>query len=80
MKGKFKDPHFQLWFHRMLKFVWLSFGIFGIMPTKYSELVRSSIPVLFFISVYANYISHWSTERAIEAQLESRKDNSAKSD
>lgn len=39
-----------------LAFVWLGFGILGLIVGG----IRESIPVLFFISVYANVAGHWS--------------------
>lgn len=56
-----------------LAFVWLGVGIVGVAVAG----VRESIPILFFISVYANVAGHWSgwqagrTEvRQVEAEEE----------
>lgn len=72
VRDKLGDVKFQVWLHRMVKYFWLAIAIFGILPLDSSDAIRNSIPILFFISVYANYVSHWSTERALEAQLEAR--------
>lgn len=39
-----------------LAIAWLGFGILGLLE----QGIRESIPVLFFISVYANVAGHWS--------------------
>lgn len=39
-----------------LALAWLVFGLLGLAL----EGLRSSIPILFFISVYANVAGHWS--------------------
>lgn len=39
-----------------LAIAWLAFGVVGLARHE----VRESIPVLFFISVYANVAGHWS--------------------
>lgn len=39
-----------------LAWAWLAFGILGLCVQD----IRSSIPMLFFISVYANVAGHWS--------------------
>lgn len=72
VKDKCRDVEFQYKTNLVLKYFWLAFGIFGLLPFALSISIRTSIPILFFVSVYANYVSHMSTERALAAQLESR--------
>lgn len=53
--------------HRGLAIGWFFFGILGVMTAVFQPLgldVTTSIPALFFISVYANVIGHIS---ALEA-------------
>lgn len=39
-----------------LAWIWLAVGLVGIVISG----IRESIPILFFISVYANVAGHWS--------------------
>jgi len=61
--------------HRGLKYLWLALGLWSLSPLAGAETFRNSVAVVVFISIYANYVSHWSTERALEAQQESRRGN-----
>lgn len=58
--------------HRIWAWTWFAFGIFGLVDYA-SDIpgwkVADSIPVLFFISVYANFTGHLSTSQAARAEL-----------
>lgn len=73
MKGWFEEPGTQRRLHQFLKYFWFGLAVFSITP--WGHFLTNSIAVIFFISVYANFVSHWSTERAIDAQLETRENN-----
>lgn len=48
-----------------LAVIWLGFGLAGLIL----DGVRESIPVLFFISVYANVAGHWSAWQASRTEV-----------
>lgn len=62
--NKLDDPKFAKKLHAVLAILWLAFGLFGLFQyvttSNPQKAIASSIPVLFFISVYANTAGHWS--------------------
>ena len=81
MPGEKKDPHDRQRAHDRKAVFWLVCGVAGVIDyvvylvMNPEELVASihplagSIPVLYFISVYANYIGHRSASEANEAEI-----------
>jgi hypothetical protein len=67
--------------HQWLAYFWLGFGIAGLLEYagylfKHPDQILSSvhpiansIPVLFFISVYANYASHKAAAEAVRSEM-----------
>lgn len=66
-------------FHAAAAFAWLGFGIFGLVqyllylqdhpdPRAFMP-VAQSIPILFFISVYANVVGHWASYQAKHGEI-----------
>lgn len=51
--------------NRTAKWLW----IVAIPVTEFTGL-RTALPWLLFMSLWANVVSHWTVERALEAQLE----------
>ena len=69
------SPKFLKQLHLILAWAWLLFGIwgalrFGIKSLKFGPALAQSIPVLFFISVYANFIGHVSSAQAADVEIE----------
>lgn len=75
----FGRPSFVAKFHAVAAVVWLSIGLFGLVqyvlylrtrpdPEAFSP-IAASIPVLFFISVYANVVGHWSSYQAAKVEV-----------
>lgn len=75
----FGRPEFVAKFHAVAAILWLSIGIFGLIqyvlylranpdPEAFSP-IAASIPVLFFISVYANVVGHWSSYQAAKVEV-----------
>lgn len=75
----FGRPQFVAKFHAGAAFVWLAIGIFGLVqyitylqshpdPEAFSP-IAGSIPILFFISVYANVVGHWSSYQASKVEV-----------
>lgn len=61
--------------HLIWAWSWFSFGLLGLADYLWgTEYVANSIPVLFFISVYANFTGHLSTAQAAKAAIEARND------
>lgn len=73
----FGRPEFLASFHKWAAWGWLAFGLYGIAAflRGWSPNVADSIPVLFFISVYANLVGHWSSQQA--AKVEIKQDEAA---
>jgi hypothetical protein len=67
------DPHAQRRVNLILAWSWFFFGIFGLVDfLVWPGLgIAKSIPVLFFISVYANFTGHLSTAQAARVELNS---------
>lgn len=59
------NPVFMRRVNGWLAFVWLAVGVGGVATSS----VRESIPVLFFISVYANVSGHWSAWQAARVEV-----------
>lgn len=66
-------------FHAVAAFVWLAFGIYGLVQyliylqyhsdSRAFVPVAQSIPILFFISVYANVVGHWASYQAKRSEI-----------
>lgn len=79
----FGRPSFIAKFHGVAAIVWLAIGLFGLAqyvlylrhhPTRDAfSPIAASIPILFFISVYANVVGHWSSYQA--ARVERKQDD-----
>ena len=62
------------WLNIVLAWLWFSFAMYGL--SEYIDLVSGpfkskiadSIPVLFFISVYANFVGHLATAQAARTE------------
>jgi hypothetical protein len=75
----FGRPDFIAKFHAIAAGVWLAIGIFGLVQyTVYLQghhvdnafsPIAQSIPILFFISVYANVVGHWSSYQAAKVEV-----------
>lgn len=75
----FGRPEFVAKFHAVAAVVWLAVGVFGLIqyllylqdepdPLAFSPIAQS-IPILFFISVYANVVGHWSSYQAAKVEV-----------
>lgn len=73
MKKIVNSAKFQLKLHKYLKYVWLAIAIFSVTP--WGTFIQQSLAAVVFFSIYANYVAHWSTERAIEAELSANGNN-----
>lgn len=64
-------------FHAWAAWLWFLFGLFGLAQYVWikathgnvDEAITASIPVLFFISVYANTVGHWSSNQAARVEV-----------
>lgn len=75
----FGRPQFIAKFHATAAVTWLAVGVFGLVQYVIylqSHSVRDafnpiaqSIPILFFISVYANVVGHWSSYQAAKVEV-----------
>lgn len=68
----FGRPAFLAKFHAVAAWMWLALGVFGL--TQYvlygpKHAIAASIPWLFFISVYANCVGHWSSNQAARVEV-----------
>jgi hypothetical protein len=65
------DPPAQHRVNLVLAWAWLTFGIWGLVnyATGWSPNLADSIPVLFIISVYANFTGHLSTAQAARVEI-----------
>jgi hypothetical protein len=63
-----EKPQILLKFHRGSKWLWIV-----AIPVSEATTLRSWLPWLVFMSLWANVVSHWGAERAIEAQLAAHK-------
>lgn len=75
----FGRPQFVARFHAVAAILWLAVGVFGLVqylvylkhnpdPKAFTPIAQS-IPVLFFISVYANVVGHWSSYQAAKVEV-----------
>lgn len=75
----FGRPEFVARFHACAAVLWLVIGLFGLVqyllylrsnpdPLAFSPIAQS-IPILFFISVYANVVGHWSSYQAAKVEV-----------
>lgn len=65
-------PEFLLPLNRTLKWFWIV-----MMPVVvFVPALRQNVTLVLLLSLYANMAANWSAERALEAQLEGRDDNS----
>ena len=75
----FGRPAFIAKFHAVAAVVWFALGLFGLGqfvlylqdkpdPEAFSP-IAASIPILFFISVYANVVGHWSSFQAAKVEV-----------
>ncbi len=68
----FGRPEFLAKFHTAAAWAWFVFGLIGtieyLMRGK-TAFLANSIPVLFFISVYANTVGHWSCQQASKVEV-----------
>lgn len=65
------DPNRQRHVNLGLAWGWFVFGILGLADDvlHWGLHIDKSIPVLFFISVYANFVGHLGTASANQAQV-----------
>ena len=61
------NPRTMQRLHGVLTLAWLAIGLFGLTPA--GTIIRESIPALFFISVYANAVGHWSSRQAAKVEV-----------
>lgn len=91
-EGFSKGPAQRQRAHHRKASIWLVIGLVGVIdyaiyliahPHRLLAAVHplaGSIPVLFFISVYANYVGHRSAEEANEAEMSGSTDARAAGD
>lgn len=88
MFALFGRPEFVAKFHAYAAVLWLCIGIFGLGqyllylqdkpdPEAFSP-IAASIPILFFISVYANVVGHWSSYQAAKVEVKQDEEISEK--
>lgn len=68
----FGRPEFLARFHTVAAWAWFFVGIVGIAEYAFKRsdaVIANSIPVLFFISVYANTVGHWSSQQAAKVEV-----------
>jgi len=72
----FGRPSFLMKFHTVAAWLWLGLGVIGTaeyLVSGKSAVLANSIPALFFISVYANTVGHWSSQQA--SKVEEKQDD-----
>lgn len=75
-------PESMAKFHTRAAWIWMAIGVFGIgqfvwwglshreeLMKALTDPIAMSIPVLFFISVYANVVGHWSSQQAAKVEV-----------
>jgi hypothetical protein len=67
----FGRPKFLKPFHQWAALAWLGFAVAGV----FIGGLRASIPVLFFMSAYANVAGHWSSWQAATVELKQDEQN-----
>lgn len=68
----FGRPEFLAKFHTIAGWLWFIFGLVGVAEFLLfgtDAILANSIPVLFFISVYANTVGHWSSQQAAKVEV-----------
>ena len=69
----FGRPEFLAKFHTWAAWGWFLFGLYGAVTYALAEdkgsALAASVPVLFFISVYANTVGHWSSQQASKVEV-----------
>ena len=65
-----KPPETRRKINIALGWMWIAIGMLGLATyvTGWGPNIADSVPVLFFISVYANGIGHWSAGAANKAE------------
>ena len=76
MKVAPSTPTGQRHLNLVLAWAWFAFGIIGLVDYVHwvdlpGQTLANSIPVLFAISVYANFVGHLSTAQAARAEQNS---------
>lgn len=61
----FGRPVVMARFHAIAAFGWLAIAIVGVLVPAISD----SVKVIFFISVYANVVGHWSSNQAAKVEV-----------
>lgn len=85
-----RDPTFLCRFHKYAAITWFGIGVFGLVqylfylsshpdPHAFSP-IAASVPILFFISVYANVVGHWSSWQAARVEVKQDDENGDSSD
>lgn len=69
----FGRPEFLASFHKYAAWFWFVFGVVGVLQLVFkwprTPVIATSIAVLFFISVYANVVGHWSSNQAAKVEI-----------
>ncbi len=73
----FGRPAFLKTFHAWAAWLWFLLGIGGLGQYVWlmsrgehtAHAIAASIPVLFFISIYANTVGHWSSNQAAKVEV-----------
>ncbi len=64
------EPRQEFRLNVVLAVAWFLFGIWGLLDYLFGGLgIAESIPILFFISVYANTAGHWSAAAANKTEI-----------
>lgn len=71
------EPEAQRIMNLIIAWAWFFFGIFGLLDDLFQIGlgIDKSIPVLFFISVYANFTGHLSTAQAARVEVKADEAN-----
>jgi hypothetical protein len=71
-----RTPQAQRQAHVIAAWAWFAFGVYGLIEYLVEAVtdvelfaVANSIPVLFAISVYANFVGHLSSAQAAQAEV-----------
>lgn len=77
----FGRPAFLAKMHTIAAWAWFVFGVYGVFTyvTDTGPSIAESIPVLFFISVYANTVGHWSSQQASKVEKKQDEEIDSKS-
>lgn len=58
------DPGFLRKFHLVMTIFWACVAL----PVAFTSL-RNSVALIVFVSIYANFISHWSTLQGLRVEM-----------